>query len=682
MTAAAANGPPPVPVVTDADIHVAEGYLGVSFDEPRRAILQSNESFDVQACPGSGKTTLLVAKLAILADKWPYSYQGICVLSHTNVARQEVENKLGETPVGPRLLAYPHFVGTIQSFVNEFLALPLLRSEGRRVRLIDDESHGERCRQLLYATPKYAKAKIYLEHKDRCNPDMTIRKLRYEGSDLTLGSAAGRMPCSPKSPSGTILAEIKKRVTESGIWRYDDMFAWAERLLAEHAEVARFARWRFPVVFVDEMQDTSELQGRLLNGVFPVSACGLRQRFGDSNQAIFDFGQEVATTDGFPSPDYRSLPNSQRFGPSIAAKTHSLAVVSPNPSLSGEGPRVDLLPRPVNSVPMLHTIFLFGTDSTRRVLPEFGSLLLQTFPDGVLQSDAFIARAIGRVGRSKAPERSVPRDLHDYWTAYEPQAAKPDPRPEHLAEYICLAQRGRVGIVDCAESIRTVAKGICELIEIARPGALPCCGPTTRWLLSEALRKDESSIASLRRLLWEWCIQTTPVVEQGWIDKTAELRLALGPIIGTQWNSAAEEFCRWSASSILEVQATGQKAKGGAASNCFCYRQGERFVDIEVGTIHGAKGQTHTATLVMETLFKKHDMEDLLLWICGEKCGARPKEGEERKERMRLLYTAMTRPSHLLCLAMRRDAIGQDGAEVGTRQQLEQLGWTVKDLDA
>ena len=140
MSATAVNPPPSIPVVTDADIAKAEKYLGVSFDETRRRILRSNDNFDVQACPGSGKTTLLVAKLAVLADRWPHARRGICVLSHTNVARQEIEKKLGGTPVGRRLLAYPHFVGTIHGFVNEFLALPLLRSEGYHVRLIDNDA--------------------------------------------------------------------------------------------------------------------------------------------------------------------------------------------------------------------------------------------------------------------------------------------------------------------------------------------------------------------------------------------------------------------------------------------------------------------------------------------------------------------------------------------------------------
>ena len=85
--------------ITDDDIAWVESIMGhgIQFDEPRRNVIKNLESVDVQAFPGSGKTTTLVAKLAILAKKWPYSNAGICVLSHTNVAREEIEKRLGNT---------------------------------------------------------------------------------------------------------------------------------------------------------------------------------------------------------------------------------------------------------------------------------------------------------------------------------------------------------------------------------------------------------------------------------------------------------------------------------------------------------------------------------------------------------------------------------------------------------
>ena len=88
--------------ITDVDIDWVEGILdgNIKFDQPRRNIIKNLESIDIQAFPGSGKTTILVAKLAILAKKWTSTTSGICVLSHTNVAREEIEKRLGNTEIG------------------------------------------------------------------------------------------------------------------------------------------------------------------------------------------------------------------------------------------------------------------------------------------------------------------------------------------------------------------------------------------------------------------------------------------------------------------------------------------------------------------------------------------------------------------------------------------------------
>jgi superfamily I DNA/RNA helicase len=98
-----------VPEITDDDIDWVSKLMRLDrLDAPRRAFLTARTTIDVSACPGSGKTTLIVAKLAILARKWPHRTKGICVLSHTNVAREEIQRRLGSTVVGHRLLGYPH----------------------------------------------------------------------------------------------------------------------------------------------------------------------------------------------------------------------------------------------------------------------------------------------------------------------------------------------------------------------------------------------------------------------------------------------------------------------------------------------------------------------------------------------------------------------------------------------
>ena len=109
------------------DTHIAEfesRFQGLSFDDESKEFIKCLETKDIQACPGAGKTTSLVAKLDIIASQMPFKdNSGILVLTHTNVAVDEIKAKLGAN--AKILLSYPNHVGTFQSFVNKFLAIPM-----------------------------------------------------------------------------------------------------------------------------------------------------------------------------------------------------------------------------------------------------------------------------------------------------------------------------------------------------------------------------------------------------------------------------------------------------------------------------------------------------------------------------------------------------------------------------
>ena len=127
--------------ISDADIAWAEGILlpaGCTFNEERRNFIRCMESRDVVACPGSGKTTALLAKLLILAHHMPFTdSRGLCVLTHTNVAIDEIKRRAGGA--ADALFAHPNYFGTIQGFVNRFLAMPFYRIKyGRAVHAIDN----------------------------------------------------------------------------------------------------------------------------------------------------------------------------------------------------------------------------------------------------------------------------------------------------------------------------------------------------------------------------------------------------------------------------------------------------------------------------------------------------------------------------------------------------------------
>lgn len=131
-----------MPFVTDEEIRIAHDILlkdNRPFDDARVNIIKEDSSCYVQACPGSGKTTALLAKLIILANRLPMADgKGVCVLTHTNVAIDEIKAKVGSK--ANILFNYPNFFGTIQTFLHKYVAAAALHYFYRsQIQYVDND---------------------------------------------------------------------------------------------------------------------------------------------------------------------------------------------------------------------------------------------------------------------------------------------------------------------------------------------------------------------------------------------------------------------------------------------------------------------------------------------------------------------------------------------------------------
>ena len=55
----------------------------------------------------------------------------VLVLAHTNVAIDEIKERIGK--YCSKLFSYPNFVGTIQGFVDQFLAVPFYINKYKKI---------------------------------------------------------------------------------------------------------------------------------------------------------------------------------------------------------------------------------------------------------------------------------------------------------------------------------------------------------------------------------------------------------------------------------------------------------------------------------------------------------------------------------------------------------------------
>ncbi|MEO1146806.1 MAG: UvrD-helicase domain-containing protein [Cyanobacteria bacterium J06638_22] len=637
-------------------------FSGADGTDPRKAILCDNGTLDVEACPGSGKTTLLVAKLAILARHWTSRDQGLCVISHTNAARREIEKKLGATLEGQRLLSYPHFVGTIHGFVNEYLALPWLRSKGVTISAIDNElCLTWRWKQLSIRTQRGLARQCERSGKD----PKTL--LYYRATDFSVGDVRwSRGILGRDSASYVEMVNACRASFEKGLFCHGEMFLWATEMVDQYPGVSQQIVSRFPALFIDEVQDNSEDQSELLKSIFfDGDQSSIRQRFGDQNQAIYDYSMEGgAVTDTFPNGGVsQTIPNSHRFGQSIAALAEPLSVV-PHALVGqgGHGPNGEV------ELAGQHVILLFEEVDIEHVLPSYAKILRETLAPEELAAGEFTA--VAAVHATDNTDH-VPRSVRHYWSEYDPDITRSDPQPKRMVQFVRAAHKMSLATGEAAEAVEVFANGVLKLAWLMNPDANITVRRFKHRYAIELLGDDDARIHQYRDLVRKLVIECFEPMQAAWEGEAAntltDLAMAMSKAGGV--TQGAKEFLAW-----MKV-AAGDGAEPKPVNVMHDEAQ-EPPITVRLGSIHSVKGETHTATLVLDSFNRTHHLKALKNWLLGTKAGG-GRENASTLRRLKLHYVAMTRPRRLLCLAMRADSFSEQETET-----LKGRGWRVARVSA
>jgi DNA helicase II / ATP-dependent DNA helicase PcrA len=651
--------------ITDDDVEWVTNLMKLeALDEPRRSFLKSMSSLDVSACPGSGKTTLVVAKLAILARYWKSRTQGICVLSHTNAAREEIEHRLGGSEIGQRLLRYPHYIDTIHGFTGRFLASPWLRSEGITLTAIDDElTHAARRKALK--PWEYAGIKTAFE-----SAHLKLEKLRLRTVDFDNPLTGSSFKFGAHTDTYKRVCKAMSHAAKTGHFCFDEVFVLADALLAQEPAVASALRARFPCVMVDEIQDTRYEQADILSKVFPrqdPDVCVIR--VGDPNQEIFEEKMELPE----PFPDQSStmeIASSFRFNQSIASIANPFAYLPITGGLVG-------LRQSGASLPAPNTIIVFPDGDVSNVLDTYGQLLIQHLPAGVRRSGVYAVGAVHRLDNDK-PEH-YPKAVEHYWAPYQSEVNKPSFKPRTFAEGVHIARRYVAKDATAASGVELIASCLLTLVRLAFPRDAIVARSRSHQCVEQHLAGRPGVAAAYRgwleRLLFsptgfpqaEW----DATVASGLMDLAAELVFSDQRMAATD----AEAYLAWSPAP--QVEDPGDNV--GELLNTYRFETGSEHVNIRLSSIHAEKGKTHAATLILETYNRTHFVKKLLPWLEG-KASAAQRPNETAKKSMMLMYVAMTRPTHMLCLAMRKSSMGEGKAETKRRTALQQAGWAIIDI--
>lgn len=607
--------------ITDEDISICENLLlphGCSFTEEQVGLIKCLDSTEIIACPGSGKTTLLLAKLLSISNYSPLkNNSGICVLSHTNVAINEIRDKFGEK--GNELASYPNFIGTIQSFIDKYVVFPYLtRFTTEQISILDQETYSS----ILWETAKYNPScfgKFYTFINRRIgslshisSPVDYVKDLKSD-SDKNLLYKDNKIS-NKTSESAQQFIKLKNRLLEKGITNFNDTYFFAKLASKDFkAELCSILSKRFSYVLIDEYQDCDEVQREVLSAIFDSSYTTI-QKIGDMDQSIFS-NQKKQSSTWIPDLNALHMKGSNRYHQSIADEVVKLRTDNEN---------INSLVKDKIIKPCL---IVFNDNSIDKVVLTFANIVREK---NIISIDpTHPVKAIGMIKNSSGLK------IADYWKKYKlksENAADSDSFPTYIETIRHFLQKGSISDVNI--TMINLFKKIFILGNKKNENGVLYTNSSVKKYLLEQRDDYKDFLLSLIVLDTESDSLSIPIIS--YIKKIIDEKIF-----------QHEEIQKY-----LNFDGKSEE------SETIDYVDDD--LKIIFDTVYKTKGETHSATLYLETeTSNSSDIKRILPLLNNKKLKKNSSMLHEKSRKV--VYVGFSRPSKLLCLAIKASTYEKSG---------------------
>ncbi|CAA0150023.1 DNA and RNA helicase family protein [Tenacibaculum maritimum] len=222
--------------------------------------INNNKSFVLEAGAGSGKTYTLIQTINHLIDKegksLEYKGQRIVCITYTNIAKNEILNRLQNNPVVIVSTIHEFLWDSIKSYQKQLqIQLCVLNEE-----IFNSES--KKIAEMSANKQTSYKRKFSKNLKDR------IDEIDVQYNETTY------------------------RNFENGILHHDDVITLTKYMFQEYEKLSLIFHNKYPYILIDEYQDTAvEIVDTFINTLLKKNKAKITFGFfGDSHQKIYDSG--------------------------------------------------------------------------------------------------------------------------------------------------------------------------------------------------------------------------------------------------------------------------------------------------------------------------------------------------------------------------------------------------------
>lgn len=233
------------------------------------AAIEKEGSIFLVACPGSGKTRTLTYKIALELSKLETKKKWVLAITYTNRAANEIQDRIEAMGVNTDQL----WIGTIHAFCLEWIIKPYgLYHEHLR--------HGYRI------INSHDTEKILSELCSSC----PLPRVTYFDCNHFFDSTGLTIACTDYRRQNVerVLSEYHLIIRQNRQIDFEHILWYSYELISHNPSISNLLSKIFSYVFVDEYQDTKEIQYKILASIIKSGEGNIKAFIvGDPNQAIF-----------------------------------------------------------------------------------------------------------------------------------------------------------------------------------------------------------------------------------------------------------------------------------------------------------------------------------------------------------------------------------------------------------
>lgn len=462
---------------------------------------------------------------------------------------------------------------------------------------------------------------------------------------------------------------LKKKILSKGILHYDDCYFLAYEYITKHPKLIDISNSRFKFVFIDEMQDLEKFQIDIIDKIFiSENASTIIQRIGDLNQAIYNSGKSVKVKAEWIPRNPMYLNGSNRLTPDIAKVVNSFTL-DRQVNESGE-PRfvIDGL-RTLDNIIKPH-IIMFDHQSKDQLKAVFKSLIEHHSLHETKEANKYGFHIIGWNATWGETQNADKLRLENIFPLYN--NAKPSKNTfDSLSEYLQSFDKNSKSL---AVTNNIILKALVHVLILEKKTYTVIVREreVKRYFsISEMIKfikSNDNRYKSFKKFMYQWSIDLS--AKRGYQAVYGNIKqFILGEF--KQWFNLtiSSETSGFLGEKFISFAGTSESQSEPVNSD---------LLDINIGTVHSAKGQTHCATMYVETSYYSYETQkpkitDALLLI-DHRFDLADNREIRGKEALKMMYVGFSRPTHLLCFACLKENVSDN------INNFRISGWEVVDL--